>query len=144
LTLSTELAAGQPGFMPGVEARSPYFKALAIDFDGTLAEGGPPAASVLVAVRSARDMGLRFLLVTGRTLTDLWQVFPDVDEHFDLTVAENGAVLRAADGHRRNSVTPSPSGRSSTRSARSFRLLVSPASVAVGVWPIPSRSAGPR
>jgi hydroxymethylpyrimidine pyrophosphatase-like HAD family hydrolase len=92
---------GQAGLMPEVEARSPYFKAIAIDFDGTVAEGGPPAASVLAAVRSARDMGLRLLLVTGRTLTDLWQVFPDVDEHFDLTVAENGAVLRAADGHRR-------------------------------------------
>jgi hydroxymethylpyrimidine pyrophosphatase-like HAD family hydrolase len=87
--------------MPGDEARSPYFKAVAIDFDGTLAEGGPPAASVLAAVRSAREMGLRLLLVTGRTLTDLGQVFPDVDEHFDLTVAENGAILRAAEGHRR-------------------------------------------
>jgi hypothetical protein len=54
--------------MPGVEARSPYFKAVAIDFDGTLAEGGPPAASVLAAVRSARERGLRLLLVTGRTL----------------------------------------------------------------------------
>jgi hydroxymethylpyrimidine pyrophosphatase-like HAD family hydrolase len=87
--------------MPGVEARSPYFKAVAIDFDGTLAEGGPPAASVLAAVRSARERGLRLLLVTGRTLTDLWQVFPDVVEHFDLTVAENGAILRAPEGHRR-------------------------------------------
>jgi hydroxymethylpyrimidine pyrophosphatase-like HAD family hydrolase len=87
--------------MPGVEARSRYFKAVAIDFDGTLAEGGPPAAAVLAAVRSAREMGLRLLLVTGRTLTDLWQVFPDVDQHFDLTVAENGAILRAAEGHRR-------------------------------------------
>jgi hydroxymethylpyrimidine pyrophosphatase-like HAD family hydrolase len=79
----------------------PYFKAVAIACDGTLAEGGPPAASVLAAVRSARDMGLRLLLGTGRTLTDLWQVFPNVDEHFDLTVPENGAILRAAEGHRR-------------------------------------------
>jgi hydroxymethylpyrimidine pyrophosphatase-like HAD family hydrolase len=85
----------------GVDARSPYFKAIAIDFDGTLAEGGAPSPSVLAAVRSARDLGLRLLLVTGRTLTGLWQVFPDVDEHFDLTVAENGAILRAAEGHRR-------------------------------------------
>jgi hydroxymethylpyrimidine pyrophosphatase-like HAD family hydrolase len=87
--------------MPGVEARPPYFKAVAIDFDGTLAERGPPAPSVLAALRSAREMGLRLLLVTGRTLTDLWQVFPDVAEHFDMTVAENGAILRAADGQRR-------------------------------------------
>jgi hydroxymethylpyrimidine pyrophosphatase-like HAD family hydrolase len=85
----------------GVDAISPYFKAVAIDFDGTLAEGGAPSSSVLAAVRSARDLGLRLLLVTGRTLTDLGQVFPDVHEHFDLTVAENGAILRAAEGHRR-------------------------------------------
>ena len=84
-----------------VDARSMYFKAVAIDFDGTLAEGSAPSPSVLAAVRSARDLGLRLLLVTGRTLTDLLQVFPDVHEHFDLTVAENGAVLRAAEGHRR-------------------------------------------
>jgi hydroxymethylpyrimidine pyrophosphatase-like HAD family hydrolase len=85
----------------GNDARSPYFRAVAIDFDGTLAEGGPPSAPVLSAVRSARDLGLRLLLVTGRTLLDLWEVFPDVHEHFDVTVAENGAVLRAGDGHRR-------------------------------------------
>ena len=84
-----------------LRARSAYFKAVAIDFDGTLAEGSPPSPSVLAAVRSARDLGLRLLLVTGRTLTDLWQVYPNVDEHFDLTVAENGAILRAAEGHRR-------------------------------------------
>jgi hydroxymethylpyrimidine pyrophosphatase-like HAD family hydrolase len=84
-----------------LRARSPYFKAVAIDFDGTLAEGSPPTSSVLAAVRSARELGLRLLLVTGRTLTDLCQVFPDVNEHFDLTVAENGAILQAAEGHRR-------------------------------------------
>jgi hypothetical protein len=82
-------------------ARARYFKAVAIDFDGTLAEGGPPSALVLSAVDSARSLGLRLLLVTGRTLPDLWQVFPDVHDHFDVTVAENGAVLRAGDGHRR-------------------------------------------
>ncbi|HEY8864485.1 MAG TPA: HAD hydrolase family protein [Candidatus Dormibacteraeota bacterium] len=81
--------------------RARYFKAVAIDFDGTLAEGGPPSALVLSAVDSARSLGLRLLLVTGRTLPDLWEVFPDVHDHFDVTVAENGAVLRAGDGHRR-------------------------------------------
>jgi hydroxymethylpyrimidine pyrophosphatase-like HAD family hydrolase len=85
----------------GVDVKSLYFKAVAIDFDGTLAEGGAPSPAVLAAIRSARDMGLRLLLVTGRTLADLQRVFPDVIDHFDLTVAENGAVLRAAEGHRR-------------------------------------------
>lgn len=84
-----------------VRAGALYFKAVAIDFDGTLAEGSPPSRSVLAAVRLARDLGLRLLLVTGRTLVDLRQAFPDVHDHFDLTVAENGAILRVAEGHRR-------------------------------------------
>jgi hydroxymethylpyrimidine pyrophosphatase-like HAD family hydrolase len=92
---------GVMGSDHGVDTGSRYFKAIAIDYDGTLTEGGVPAPSVLAAVRSARATGLRLLLVTGRTLTDLWQVFPDVGEYFDLTVAENGGVLRTAEGHRR-------------------------------------------
>ncbi len=84
-----------------LRARSAYFKAVAIDFDGTLAEGSPPSPGVLASIRSARELGLRLLLVTGRTLADLFQVFPDVHEHFDVTVAENGAILGAAEGHRR-------------------------------------------
>src|SRR5665213_3123200 len=81
--------------------RSAYFKAVAIDFDGTLTEDGMPSPGVLAAIRSARDGGLRILLVTGRTLNDLWRVFPDANEHFDVAVAENGAIVRAAEGHRR-------------------------------------------
>jgi hydroxymethylpyrimidine pyrophosphatase-like HAD family hydrolase len=92
---------GVMGSDHGVDTGSRYFKAMAIDYDGTLTEGDVPAPSVLAAVRSARATGLRLLLVTGRTLTDLWQVFPDVGEYFDLTVAENGGVLRTAEGHRR-------------------------------------------
>ncbi|HBZ72323.1 MAG TPA: hypothetical protein DEP35_22355 [Deltaproteobacteria bacterium] len=34
--------------------------------------------------------------MTGRILAELREVFPDADEHFDLIVAENGAVLCAA------------------------------------------------
>ena len=33
------------------------------------------------------------LLATGRILTELRADFPDVDEHFDAIVAENGAVI---------------------------------------------------
>jgi hypothetical protein len=84
-----------------LRARSAYFKAVAVDFDGTLTEDGTPSSSVLSAIRSARDLGLRILLVTGRTLDDLLRVFPDAHDHFDATVAENGAILRVGEGHRR-------------------------------------------
>src|ERR1700693_2410194 len=78
-----------------------HCKAVAIDFEGTLTEDGTLSPSVLAAVRSARESGLRLILVTGRTLTDLWRDFPDVHELFDVTVAENGGILRAAESHRR-------------------------------------------
>lgn len=71
------------------------FRALAIDYDGTLTAGGAPTATVLDALRAARDEGFVVVLVTGRILDELRASFPGVDSHFDLLVGENGAVLAA-------------------------------------------------
>jgi hydroxymethylpyrimidine pyrophosphatase-like HAD family hydrolase len=70
-----------------------YFRALAIDFDGTLAESGLTRSDVLDAVRETRVAGRRVVLATGRILSELYTVLPDADEHFDAIVAENGAVI---------------------------------------------------
>lgn len=70
-----------------------YYRAIAIDYDGTLTDSGAPANSVLDAVADARGMGLRVVLVTGRILDELRHAFPAVDEHFDAVVGENGAVV---------------------------------------------------
>jgi hydroxymethylpyrimidine pyrophosphatase-like HAD family hydrolase len=75
---------------------SPYFHAIAVDFDGTLTTHGSPTREVLSAVNRVREGGTKVVLVTGRILAELREVFPEVDEHFDLIVAENGAVLSAA------------------------------------------------
>lgn len=67
-------------------------KALACDYDGTLASEdriGPPA---LHALESARQAGLRLILVTGRTFFELIRVCERLDL-FDAVVAENGGVL---------------------------------------------------
>lgn len=72
---------------------SPQLRALAVDFDGTLTMGGRPADDVLGALAQFRAMGRQTLLVTGRIWEELLGVFPDVVAHFDLIVAENGAVL---------------------------------------------------
>jgi hydroxymethylpyrimidine pyrophosphatase-like HAD family hydrolase len=69
------------------------FRAVAIDFDGTLAEGGRPTPAVLDAVRATREAGRKVVLVTGRILDELRAGFPDVDGCFDAIVAENGAVV---------------------------------------------------
>ncbi|MDH5304903.1 MAG: HAD hydrolase family protein, partial [Gammaproteobacteria bacterium] len=70
---------------------------MAIDFDGTLtAESDIVSASALAAIAKARQQGLKALLVTGRILAELRQVFPSVDQWFDSVVAENGAVFSTA------------------------------------------------
>src|SRR5258707_11414963 len=73
---------------------SSYFRAIALDYDGTLVEGErAPDPDVLAALREAGGDGRRLVLVTGRVLGDLERVFPAARASFDAIVAENGAVL---------------------------------------------------
>ncbi len=65
---------------------------LATDYDGTLAHHGRVSSSTLRAMERARASGRRLILVTGRELEDLFEVFPEV-ELFDRVVAENGALI---------------------------------------------------
>jgi HAD superfamily hydrolase (TIGR01484 family) len=69
-----------------------FFKALACDFDGTLASDDRIGPSVHDALERARKAGLRLVLVTGRTFFELTRVC-DCIELFDAVVAENGAVV---------------------------------------------------
>ena len=68
------------------------YLALAMDYDGTLAEQGTVRAETVAAVERVRKSGRRTVLVTGRELEDLKTVFDRFDL-FDLVVAENGALL---------------------------------------------------
>lgn len=68
-----------------------YF-ALATDYDGTLASHGQVAVTTLKALQRYRQSGRRLIMVTGRELPDLKNVFLEL-EVFDLVVAENGALL---------------------------------------------------
>src|ERR1700736_1551035 len=69
-----------------------YFIALASDYDGTLAEDGRVAPATLKALDLLKQSGRKLILVTGRELPDLQEVFPELDR-FALVVAENGALL---------------------------------------------------
>jgi hydroxymethylpyrimidine pyrophosphatase-like HAD family hydrolase len=66
--------------------------ALAFDYDGTLARQGRVDPATVAALKRAKASGRRLLMVTGRELPDLLQVFADT-ALFDVIVAENGAVL---------------------------------------------------
>ena len=75
-----------------VEGALTYFRAVAVDYDGTLAEGRI-APDTLAALAEARTRGVRVILVTGRIMSELRAVFPDVEDSVDAVVAENGALL---------------------------------------------------
>jgi len=68
------------------------FRALATDFDGTLAHDGVVDSGVVEALLRFRHSGRKLLLVTGRELPSLFNTFAH-SNIFDLIVAENGAVL---------------------------------------------------
>ena len=85
-----------------------YFRAVAIDYDGTLTDGARPTADVLEELAQVRGAaGLLLILVTGRILAELRSEFPDFEAHFDMVVAENGAVL-LGDGVARALTAPVP------------------------------------
>jgi hydroxymethylpyrimidine pyrophosphatase-like HAD family hydrolase len=66
--------------------------ALALDYDGTIAQRDRIDSSVRDAIAAARAAGVVVLLVTGRILSELRRVAGDL--HFvDGIVAENGAVI---------------------------------------------------
>jgi hydroxymethylpyrimidine pyrophosphatase-like HAD family hydrolase len=66
--------------------------ALALDYDGTIAEYGVLHPAVREAVAEARQRGIQALLVTGRRLSELHRVGGDLS-CFDVIVGENGAVI---------------------------------------------------
>src|SRR5918998_1978953 len=68
------------------------YRALACDYDGTLAADGRVAPETVAALERLRASGRQLLLVTGRELDDLLAAFPQVSL-CDGVVAENGALL---------------------------------------------------
>lgn len=84
------------------------FRALATDYDGTLARHGRVPARALEALERLRAAGGRVVLVTGRTMDELRAVFAELDD-CDAVVAENGALLHLpASGVTRLLAPPPP------------------------------------
>jgi HAD superfamily hydrolase (TIGR01484 family) len=68
------------------------YHVLAADYDGTLATDGHVDNQTLDALHRLRESGRRLVLVTGRIIAQLRDVFPPL-EICDLVVADNGAVI---------------------------------------------------
>jgi HAD superfamily hydrolase (TIGR01484 family) len=74
------------------------YLALATDYDGTLALHGRVDEPTLAALDRLLASGRRLILVTGRELDELKDVFPQM-HLFEWVVAENGGLLyRPSDG----------------------------------------------
>jgi len=83
------------------------FLAFATDYDGTLATDGAVDRETVAALRRLGATGRKLILVTGRQLNDLLDVFPDA-ALFDAVVAENGAVLYRPASRETRLLAPSP------------------------------------
>jgi hydroxymethylpyrimidine pyrophosphatase-like HAD family hydrolase len=84
------------------------YDALACDYDGTLATDGQVDDTTVNALERVRASRRKLVLVTGRQLPDLIQVFPRI-ELFDRVVAENGALLyNPSDRSERTLAEPPP------------------------------------
>lgn len=84
------------------------FKALACDYDGTIASRDRIVPEALFALGRAREAGLRLVLVTGRTFFELMRVCEQLDL-FDAVVAENGGVIYVPATGRIEDQAPPPS-----------------------------------
>jgi len=71
-----------------------YFRAVALDLDGTLAVGDVVPSDVLRALDELRSAGVAALLVTGRIQEELEASFPGLAARFDAVVMENGAIVQ--------------------------------------------------
>jgi HAD superfamily hydrolase (TIGR01484 family) len=109
------------------------YRALATDYDGTIAHHGTVTAETAASLDALRHSGRKLLLVTGRELPDLQRVCPMLDL-FDRCVVENGAVIYTpSTGHVRVLCEPPPKVLIDTLQARGV-TPISVGHVIVATW----------
>src|SRR5689334_6828176 len=86
------------------------YQALATDYDGTLATHSLVEPAAIAALQRLKASGRKLLLVTGREIPDLFNVFQQ-PELFDLIVAENGALLHYPQTRQERVLVEGPPGR---------------------------------
>jgi HAD superfamily hydrolase (TIGR01484 family) len=84
-----------------------HFRALAADYDGTIAQHGAVDAGTVAALQRLKESGRHLVLVTGREMADLRHAFPEVTL-FERIVAENGGVLHDPATGRERALAPAP------------------------------------
>lgn len=84
------------------------YLALAADYDGTLASDGTVSSETVSAIERLVASGRKFILVTGRLLSEVLEIFPQASL-CERVVAENGAVLYRPATNEHTLLSPAPS-----------------------------------
>ncbi len=109
------------------------YHALATDYDGTLAHHGKVDRPTLAALERLKESGRRLLMVTGRELDELLEVFPEIGV-FDLVVAENGGLLYWPGERRERTLAEAPPAEFVERLKARGAERVSVGRVIVATW----------
>lgn len=80
---------------------------LACDYDGTIAHDGHVSKETVAAFEQLLASGRKLVLVTGRELDELLEIFPQLNL-FEWVVAENGALLYRPSNHEIKVLTDPP------------------------------------
>jgi len=83
------------------------YQVLATDYDGTLANQGRVTDNVLEKLKQLQASGRKAVLVTGREMKDLIEVFPAY-KIFDYIIAENGALIHETATGKDQLLGPAP------------------------------------
>ena len=110
-----------------------YFKALATDYDGTVAHDGVVDDDTVTALERLKHSGRKLVMVTGRELPDLLRVCPRLDL-FDRVVAENGALLYTPATREERPLGPPPSDAFVARLRAQGMSPLSVGRVIVATW----------
>lgn len=86
------------------------YQVLATDYDGTLATQGRVSAAVIEKLKELQATARKAILVTGREMPDLIDVFPEY-KIFDYIVAENGALIHETATGKETLLGPMPDVR---------------------------------
>jgi HAD superfamily hydrolase (TIGR01484 family) len=109
-----------------------YFT-LACDYDGTLAHDGLVSEQTIKSLERFLSSGRKLILVTGRELDDLKQIFPHL-ELFERVVAENGALLYRPAAREEKLLGERPPGEFVTELKRRGVHPISVGDVIIATW----------
>ncbi len=109
------------------------FNVLATDYDETIAEKAAVDQETVDALRRLRQSGRSLVLVTGRFVENLHNIFPEI-ELFHLVIAENGAVLYEPDTRSATLLTQPPPPEFAAALSRKGVVPLAVGKVMVAAW----------